>query len=183
MSIFAALYRAEFRRPEEYRPVETGAALTRSQEEKRGVRIRPVRRGDNEMWGAMRRALWPLVTASELYLDIERWWWIGDPDSVCLVAEEGRRLVGFIEMSIRERAQGCRDNRVAYVEGWYVEPGARRRGIGRALLRAAESWGKGKNCRVLGSDTVMGDADGSNARLACGFAEVERLICYRKIIE
>ena len=57
-----------------------------------------------------------------------------------LVREAGAAL-GFAELSIRNYAEDCTTNRVAYLEGWYVEPHARRRGVGRALVQAARPRG------------------------------------------
>lgn len=146
------------------------------------VRIRPVRRADDESWAALRHALWPNISATELHLDIERWWWTGDRDSHCLVAEVNRRLVGFIELSIRPNAEGCETDRVAYVEGWYVAPDVRRRGIGRALMAAAEAWSGARGCKELGSDSDVTNAVGQGAHRAFGFAEVATLVCFRKAI-
>jgi aminoglycoside 6'-N-acetyltransferase I len=146
------------------------------------VRIRPVRRADDESWAALRHALWPNVSATVLHLDIERWWWTGDRDTHCLVAEANRRLVGFIELSIRANAEGCETDRVAYVEGWYVAPDMRRRGIGRALMAAAEAWSRTRGCTELGSDSDVTNAVGQGAHRAFGFAEVATLVCFRKAI-
>lgn len=146
------------------------------------VRIRPVRRADDESWAALRCALWPTMAAIHLHLDIERWWWTSDRDTQCLVAEEDRRLVGFIELSIRTKAKGCTTDRVAYVEAWYVAPDARHRGIGRALMQAAESWGREKGCEELGSDNEVLNAEGQRAHAAFGFTEVAQVVCFRKAI-
>ena len=145
------------------------------------LRIRPVRRADHESWAALRQALWPHVAATELHLAIERWWWIADQDQQCLVAEENRRLVGFIELSVRTSAVGGETNRVAYLEGWYVAPDVRRRGIGRALLNAAESWGRARGCSELGMDRAI-SAGSQGMHAAFGFAEVARVVTYRKAI-
>ena len=143
------------------------------------LRIRPVRRADHESWAALRQALWPDAAAVELHLAIERWWWIADQDRQCLVAEENRRLVGFIEVSVRTSAVGCETNRVAYLEGWYVAPDVRRRGIGRALLNAAESWGRVRGCSELGLDSAI--SAGSEG-VGFGFTEVARVVTYRRVI-
>ena len=145
-----------------------------------GLRIRPVRRADDESWAALRHALWPDAAATELYLDIERWWWTGDRDVQCLVAEDHGRLVGFIELSIRRQAEGGETHRVAWVEGCYVAPDVRRRGIGRALITAGESWGRERGCSELGSDSATRQAGGHGAHTALGFREVATIVRFRK---
>jgi aminoglycoside 6'-N-acetyltransferase I len=104
---------------------------------------------------------------------------------VILVAEDetGDR-VGYLEASIREDiAEGCEIQRIGYVEGWYVIPSQRRKGAGRALMRAAEQWTLTKGLTVLGSDTDLDRKDSQKVHEALGFAEVDRLIAYRKRIE
>jgi aminoglycoside 6'-N-acetyltransferase I len=88
--------------------------------------------------------------------------------------------LGFIELSIRSYAEGCTTDRVAFVEGWYVEPDHRRRGIGTALMRAAEEWGRANKCSELGSDTQLWNESSIDAHKRLGFEEVERLVAFRK---
>lgn len=69
---------------------------------------------------------------------------------------------------------------MAYLEGWYVEPDVRRRGIGRALVRAAEDWGRTQGCTEFASDTEIENAASAAAHTALGFEEVDRVRCFRK---
>lgn len=144
--------------------------------------IRPARRDDLDAWASMRSALWPTANPRELRTEIEGWFWSGDRDVHCIVAEEEGRLVGFIELSIRGYAEGCDTDRVGYVEGWYVAPGARRRHVGRALMRAGERWALARGCREFASDTEVTNTLSQAAHAACGFAEVERVVCFRKAL-
>jgi aminoglycoside 6'-N-acetyltransferase I len=61
-------------------------------------------------------------------------------------------IVGIAELSIRAYAEGCRTDRVAYLEGWYVVPEARRQGVGRALIESAEEWARAQGCTEFASD-------------------------------
>jgi aminoglycoside 6'-N-acetyltransferase I len=145
--------------------------------------IRPVARADAAAWERMRTALWPDASGSH-GPEIARFF-SGDltnPLDV-LVACSGSGLpLGFIELSIRSYAEGCATDRVAFVEGWYVEPAHRRRGIGAALMRAAEEWGRANKCTELGSDTQLWNESSIEAHKALGFEEVERLVAFRKPI-
>jgi len=88
--------------------------------------------------------------------------------------------VGFIELSIRPHAEGCTSDRVAFVEGWFVEAGHRGRGVGAALMAAAEEWARARQCTELASDTQTFNEESIAAHNALGFEEVERLVCFRK---
>jgi aminoglycoside 6'-N-acetyltransferase I len=144
--------------------------------------VRPATPADAAGWLRMRRDLWPDGSTEEHRTEIDRFLrgHAREPQAV-LVAERGDgALAGFAELSIRPCAEGCRTDRVAYLEGWYVVPEARRRGIGRALVAAAEAWAATQECTELGSDTPSANGISTAAQLAAGFAEVGLVRCFRK---
>jgi ribosomal protein S18 acetylase RimI-like enzyme len=73
-------------------------------------------------------------------------------------------------------------DRVAYLEGWYVEPDARRRGVGRALVAAAEQWAASQECTEFGSDALLDNDVSAAAHRALGFEETEHLRLFRKVL-
>jgi aminoglycoside 6'-N-acetyltransferase I len=119
----------------------------------------------------MRRALWPEAAAGEHEGEIEEFFAgrAREPLAVLIAWDAEGAAVGFAELSIRPTADGCRTNHVAYLEGWFVAPEARRRGVGRALIEAAERWARGQGCRELASDTEAGNAVSIAAHEAAGF--------------
>ena len=143
--------------------------------------IRPVEHGDAGVWQRMRTALWPDDTGSHA-ADIARFFspQRSEPLEVLLACSGAGAPLGFVELSIRPHAAGCASDRVAFVEGWYVEPEHRRRGVGAALMRAAEEWGRANKCPELGSDTQLWNESSIDAHKALGFEEVERLVAFRK---
>ncbi|MCC6931622.1 MAG: GNAT family N-acetyltransferase [Gemmatimonadaceae bacterium] len=142
--------------------------------------IRPVIRADATTWCALRTALWPEGPAEEHAMEIERFFWSAEAPAACLVAELEGDVVGFVELSIRSYAEGCETDRIGYLEGWYVAPAWRRRGIGRALVQAAEQWAQAQGCREFASDTLLDNAASQAAHQALGFTESERIVCYCK---
>ena len=90
------------------------------------------------------------------------------------------RLVGFAEVSIRPYAEGCRSSRVAYLEGWFVLADARNLGAGRALIGAAEDWGRAQGCSEFASDADPGNDLSRAAHRAVGFTDVGLVRCFRK---
>ena len=72
----------------------------------------------------MRTALWPDSTADEVDALVAR---ADEPGYRVLMARaDDGRMVGFAEVGTRPFAEGCRTSPVAYLEGIWVEPGARR---------------------------------------------------------
>src|SRR5688572_12472665 len=143
--------------------------------------IRPVERADAAVWERMRTVLWPDDSGSHS-ADIARFFspQRNEPLEVLLACSGSGAPVGFVELSIRPQAVGCTSDRVAFVEGWYVEADHRRRGVGAALIRAAEEWGRSNRCTELGSDTQLWNEPSIDAHKALGFEEVERLVAFRK---
>jgi aminoglycoside 6'-N-acetyltransferase I len=145
------------------------------------IRIRAAVPEDREAWERMRRALWP-ESAADHKPEIAAYF-AGKarlPLMVLLAFDAGGEAVGFAELSIRSVAESCETDRVAYLEGWYVEPAVRRRGVGRALAAAAEEWGRAQGCTEFASDTQISNTASAAAHAALGFEEVEQIRCYRK---
>ena len=143
--------------------------------------VRPVGPGDLEAWCGMRRALWPDAAPAELLEEAEAYLRGADPlQAMFLGVGSAGEAWGMLELSLRSVAEGCRTTPVPYVEGWYVVPEVRRRGIGRQLMAAAETWARERGYAEIASDAVIGNLLSERAHLALGFVEVERAIHFRK---
>jgi aminoglycoside 6'-N-acetyltransferase I len=103
-----------------------------------------------------------------------------EQEAVFVSAGPEGRLQGFVEVSIKSYAIGCGTKPVGYLEGWYVEPETRRKGVGRALVVAAEEWARSRGCRQMASDTQVENEGSQRAHTRLGYAEVERLVHFRK---
>ena len=146
------------------------------------VRVRPVIKEDAPAWQRMREALWPDY-ASSWHADEITQFFAGKlsmPLAVLIAEDYAGKLLGFAELSIRNYAEDCVTDRVAYLEGWYVVPGARRNGVGRALVAGAEQWGRAQGCTEFGSDAVIDNEISAAAHRALGFTETARIRCFRK---
>jgi aminoglycoside 6'-N-acetyltransferase I len=145
------------------------------------VTVRPATAADEAAWLEMRKVLWPGEEAS-LTEEVRKYFSgsLREPIEVLLALDDSGRAIGFAELNIRPYAEGCYSGRVAYLEGWFVAADARRQGVGTALMRAAEDWGRARGCTEFGSDAVLDNEVSALAHEALGFAEVELLRCFRK---
>jgi len=157
------------------------------------MNVRPVAPDDEREWLRMRTALWPGPGSEDHPGEIRRFLdgeaaeplhvLVAEPEDGAEAGAEPGRLVGLAELSIRPCAEGCRTDRVAYLEGWWVDPEWRRRGVGRALVRAVRAWAREQGCTELASDTAVDNEVSQRAHRAAGFEEVGRTVCYRMAVE
>ena len=142
--------------------------------------VREANAGDRAAWAAMRHRLWDDFDPAELDAEIAELEESGTP-YVTLVAEaEGGRLVGFAEVSVRSVVDGCPPGPAGYLEGIWVEPEERRRGVARALLAAAEQWARGQDLRHFGSDALLDNEASHGWHRQAGFAETARIVTFHK---
>ena len=145
--------------------------------------VRSIQLSDSAEWERMRQQLWP-SPAGEHAAEIELFFKgdSRDPAEVIIAIGESGQAVGFAELSIGPYAEGCYSGRVAYLEGWFVEGSHRGKGVGGALVRAAEEWARAQGCTELASDTEIDNAVSAAAHERLGFEEVNRVICFRKAL-
>jgi len=145
------------------------------------MNVRLVRPDDAEIWGTMRHELWPGANEGQLRDEIGTYFTGASPlHAVFLCEDSSARPIGFLELSLRSYSEGCRSSPVPHVEGWYVAPEARRRGVGQTLMAAAEKWAQGRGFSEIASDVELTNMVGERAHLKAGFEEVERAIHFRK---
>jgi aminoglycoside 6'-N-acetyltransferase I len=147
--------------------------------DERGAIVRRGTRDDLAEWVRLRSLLWP---DPDIDQEAEAAALLEGPDAGALFVLDCRngRLVGFLEVSVRDYAEGCAPGRVPYLEGWYVEPDLRGRGLGAALVEAAEAWARERGFAEIASDAQIDNAGGIAAHRALGFEEAARIVCFRK---
>jgi ribosomal protein S18 acetylase RimI-like enzyme len=76
---------------------------------------------------------------------------IAGPESTILIAETKNEIVGYVTLEVHQVKQTprMRERRFVMIENMAVDPLHQRRGIGRALLRAAEDWAAQRRIAVL----------------------------------
>ena len=143
------------------------------------VTVRDIIETDRVDWVRLRNALWP-DSLSDQEVETRKHFENRSTALLVSVAEVEGRIVGFVEMDFRPYAPGCTSSPVPFIEGWYVEPAWRRRGIGRALVEAAEARAREMGYTEIASDAEQDNADGIAAHRALGYEEVERVVCFRR---
>ncbi len=151
--------------------------------------VRPLLPSDRDEWLSLRSQLWDAHEPQDLASEADGFlqgWGFGRrpggplPAEVLLAVDASGRILGFIEVDVRQVADGCATPNVGYVEGWYVRPNARRSGVGGALVRSAEDWARAHGCMEMASDTLADNRTGELAHRGLGYEEVHRLIHFRR---
>jgi aminoglycoside 6'-N-acetyltransferase I len=117
------------------------------------VVVRAITPSDAPAWEAMRRDLRPEDPESHT-VEIAAFFANGieEPVAVLVAEDTTGTMIGFAELSIRFDAAGLAQMRTGYIEGLYVIPQARGRGVAGELLRAVRRWARQQECVALASD-------------------------------
>lgn len=144
------------------------------------VEIRELRHDERGASLNLRHLLWPDSPRQTLAQEQEEI--LADPAAhgVFVAALPGGDLAGFVEVSLRDWAEGCGTRPVGYIEAWYVNPEQRRAGLGGHLMRTAERWVLSRGCTEIGSDAELQNEVSHQAHRAVGFVEVTRLVLFAK---
>jgi len=132
-----------------------------------------------EVYQRLRARMWeiePVQNAEEVekILDDQEDW------AVFVACIDGHGCVGFLEVWLREYAEGASSSPVGYLEGWFVEPEFRCKGIGRSLVIAGEEFARKAGCVEMASDSQVDNVGGIRAHQQAGYREVERIVCFLK---
>ena len=132
-------------------------------------------------WLSLRSSLWPDGTEAEHLRYMADALDRGHCVRVAL-APDGS-AVGFVEASRRvDYVNGTSTSPVAFLEGLYVTPSARRQGVARSLVDAVERWAAAQGCSELASDSPIENVTAHAAHRALGFQETERVVYFRRVV-
>jgi aminoglycoside 6'-N-acetyltransferase I len=136
-----------------------------------------------EDWVALRHALWPEGSAQDLRSEAQALLW-EQRDFIALLARlPDGTAAGLAEAALRhDYVNGCATSPVAFLEGIYVRPEHRNKGLARLLCRAVEDWAKRRGCREFASDVLLDNTGSQTMHRALGFEETERVVYYRKTL-
>ena len=136
--------------------------------------------GHAAAWACLREELWP--DGLEAHRDaLARLMTLPPERGAAFVAVEGDEVVGFVEATIRhDYVNGCDTSPVAFLEGLFITPAWRRRGVAAMLIAAVEGWARHHGLDEIASDADLGNVPSHALHAALGFAETERVVYFRK---
>ncbi len=111
--------------------------------------VRALEPADHRGWSAMRQQLWPEAGRDDAG-DLARM----HVPAVVMVADDGERLIGFAEATIRSVVDGLYFRPGGFLEGIWVAPKARRTGVATALLGGVTRWVRERGANAMGSDAM-----------------------------
>lgn len=144
--------------------------------------IRPSTAADLETWTALRAALWPDCAYAQHLEEAKALLAAGGAEAIALLdVSEDACARGFAEATLRhDHVNGCETSPVAFLEGVYVAPAHRRRGVGAGLVAAVQEWARGLGCSELASDAFLENGASRRFHTAFGFTETEQVVFFRK---
>ena len=145
------------------------------------VIIRQATSSDITNWLEMRSQLWPPDADDDFTAEVE--YILGAPDQTAFVALVDAVYTGFAEISIRAYADGCRTNNVGYLEGIFVKPGFRRKGISRLLVSKCMEWFEAQGCTEMASDAEIGNEISIKMHEALGFQSLKPVIQFARMLK
>jgi aminoglycoside 6'-N-acetyltransferase I len=138
--------------------------------------VREALPADADTWLHFRERLWPDADPADLRRQVDAFFDSGIATvAVVMLAFDGDEALGFAEVSLRPYVPGASTAPAPFLEGWFVDPSARRSGVGRALVDAVERWIGERGYAELGSDAILENEEAAAAHKALGFREMERV--------
>lgn len=131
------------------------------------------------VWKRMRQELYPGLEPEFHDGEME---WIRDSKEAAAyiaLADDGEP-VGLLEVSLRNVVDGCIGGPVGYVEGIYLEPSFRRKGLGAKLMEFATDWCRKRGCNDMATDAEIENVEAQEFYRETGFTEVSRTVGFTR---
>jgi aminoglycoside 6'-N-acetyltransferase I len=136
---------------------------------------------DQPGWLSLRQALWPEGTRDEHLAEMASFLAERKRFAQFIDYDAAGVPLGFIEIALRtDYVNGTDSSPVAFLEGIYVVPEARKSGVARRLVAEAEHWAKFMGCKEFASDAPLDNTSSHAMHAALGFVETERVVYFKK---
>jgi aminoglycoside 6'-N-acetyltransferase I len=132
-------------------------------------------------WLMLREQLWPHCSRARHLEQMSGFLAAPHRYAQYIAQDAGGVPIGFVEAALRyDYVNGTSSSPVAFLEGIYVVPAARRQGVARVLVACVEQWARGVGCTEFASDADLNNLHSQRMHQALGFQETERVVCFRK---
>lgn len=138
---------------------------------------------DRDEYLSLRSTLWPDCSIEQHFAEMTEH--VSNPEKyVQFVARsESAKAIGFVEASVRsDYVNGTDSSPVAFLEGLFVDPHFRRRGIAKQLVAEVISWAESKGFKEMASDALLSNVASHAMHESLGFVETERVVYFRKVL-
>lgn len=143
------------------------------------VQLTPLTTPDTPGWLDLRVALWPDCPLDEHRAQMAQFATQPERYVQFLALGPDQTPLGLVEASLRhDHVNGTETSPVAFLEGLYVMPAARRQGVARALVAAVAAWARQRGCRELASDTELDNLASQRMHARLGFVATERVVFF-----
>lgn len=144
----------------------------------RNLEIREATKDDLPDWARLRLELWPDNTIETLTIEAQES--LESKNAVCFFClDQNGQAQGFIEAAIYHNDE----KPYCHVEGWYLRPEYRRKGIGGELMDHVEQWALHRSISILTSDTDEGFPISPKAHAKAGFKTIHTMTIFLKEID
>jgi len=136
--------------------------------------IVPLKKENENAWAELCVELWPELTVDEVLRMSHEGLFKNE-----FLYFEGDDLAAFLSLSLRsDYVEGTSSRLTGYIEGLYVKPEFRRKGIAEKLVNHARTWSWSFGCTELASDCTVDNESSQAFHKYIGFAETTRKVCY-----
>lgn len=143
--------------------------------------IEPCASAAHPGWLRLRQALWPDASREEHLAEMSAFAADRARYANFIAYSPSSEAIGLAEAAIRrDYVNGTESSPVAFLEGLYVAPQARRQGVAGSLVATVADWARRSGCRELASDAVLENSISHVVHRALGFEETERVVFFRR---
>ncbi len=132
-------------------------------------------------WVKLMHELWPDHQVTSLEIEAHKI--LKSKKETAFLLSIDEKFVGFINVSIRtDYVPGATHSPVGYIEGIYIKPKLRHRGMAKKLVEHATQWFLTNGCKEIGSDSEIENVVSQGWHEAMGFAQSKQLVHYIKTL-
>lgn len=130
----------------------------------------------------MAHTLWSDHTREEISKEMDEILESAKEDAFVIKGND--QYMAFATFSIKyEYVPGANSYPVGYLEGIYVKPEYRKKGLAKKIIEFAEEWAFERGCKEIGSDTWLWNEESQKFHKSISFEEVERIVHFIKKID